>query len=657
MRTQLRSGILLVVTTLISQMPRNSQATQPAEDARYLIPPGASWKYHAAAEQPPGNWTQLEFDDAAWPIGNAGFGYGDDDDKTVLESMAGAYSCVRIRRSFDISDPNAVDTLFLYVKFDDGFIAYLNGEEVARACIEEAQGGHFVRDHEAFCFEEFLIADPSRYLRSGKNVLAIEGHNRELSSSDFSLHPYLATSRVPDPNLRMMTRGQVVADLTAFKGCLEDQSSYLRRLGFDYEAAFAKIEDSLGETVSNKQLAREIEWLLAQIGDGHAWVARPFYNIDARYLPICLGDAESGVVAFWPDKRSFVSPEHPYLVAIDGVPLERWLQAAGRYVAQGTEQLTRYRSLKALRRVDELRAELGIDPSESVRLTLASEEERRHAVRELRLGIREVEPATLPLAGSRKLAGNIGYLRIPDMDERLIPQLVAAMDQFRETCGLIIDVRYNTGGSQAILRTLYGYFMPADAKPAVINIVAYRLSKNFRPDHLHYRHTFRAEHLDWSDTERKAIKQALDAFEPEWSLPAGEFSGWHFMVLGKSGNPGQYHYREPVVVLCNAQCMSATDNFLSAFADLPGVTLMGESSSGTSGAPRPFRLSESGMTVAVSSAVPFQANGRLFEGNGIEADIRVMPEPGDFLGKSDKVLEEAIRLITECRKDSRRSLL
>lgn len=119
------------------------------------------------------------------------------------------------------------------------------------------------------------------------------------------------------------------------------------------------------------------------------------------------------------------------------------------------------------------------------------------------------------------------------------------------------------------------------------------------------------------------------------------------MVLGHSMSFQQYFYRQPVVVLCNAASFSATDGFLSVFADLPQVTLIGQPSSGGSGAIQNFDLPQSGIRIALSSMASFRPNGMLYDGNGIDVDIRISPAPNDFLGKTDAVLKRAIARITQ----------
>jgi len=80
--------------------------------------------------------------------------------------------------------------------YDDGFVAFLNGHEVARANVTGNIGKIDVeklgvKNHEAEKFESFAVKNPKRWLRNGKNVLAIVGVNIKIDSSDFSLHPSL----------------------------------------------------------------------------------------------------------------------------------------------------------------------------------------------------------------------------------------------------------------------------------------------------------------------------------------------------------------------------------------------------------------------------------------------------------------------------------
>ena len=100
------------------------------------------------------------------------------------------------------------------------------------------------------------------------------------------------------------------------------------------------------------------------------------------------------------------------------------------------------------------------------------------------------------------------------MKNSKIESILSSMSEFRNTDGLIIDVRGNGGGKYGILRALYGYFVPEDALPYVTNIAAYRLSPRFKQDYLHYRHTYRMEHPSWTSEQRKATIRAISLTSP-----------------------------------------------------------------------------------------------------------------------------------------------
>ena len=180
-----------------------------------LIERGAQWHYLAGSHPPPA-WTSTDFEPKGWKAGPAGFGYGDDDDATVLGDMQGTYKVIYIRRSFDVADPEAVQKLALNVRYDDAFIAYLNGHEVLRVGVAKGRGATAtkVKKHDAKKFERFAIKAPAKLLRAGTNVLAIEGHNDGLGSSDFTLDPYLLRDQAPGgPELRPYTVRLVFAEM------------------------------------------------------------------------------------------------------------------------------------------------------------------------------------------------------------------------------------------------------------------------------------------------------------------------------------------------------------------------------------------------------------------------------------------------------------
>ncbi|MBX7094565.1 MAG: CotH kinase family protein [Flavobacteriales bacterium] len=141
------------------------------------------------------SWIQNGFNDSGWQNGVNGLGYGDGDDNTVLPNgTVSVYS----RFSFSITDTSQLEYAVLHVDYDDGFVAYLNGTEIARSNIgtsgvQPAYSDLAPAITEAVLYQgqvpQAVYLDKlqlSTLLQNGTNVLAIEVHNQSAGSSDLS---------------------------------------------------------------------------------------------------------------------------------------------------------------------------------------------------------------------------------------------------------------------------------------------------------------------------------------------------------------------------------------------------------------------------------------------------------------------------------------
>ena len=159
-----------------------------------VIVQGAEFRYTLPTQEPNASWTDLSFDDSNWQLGNSGIGYGDEDDATVIANTSSVY----LRKVFTITDITAIDQILFHMDYDDGFVAYLNGAEVARAHIS---GSPPLFDqpsddlHEALLYQGSL---PERFnidialLNAGENIFAVQVHNQDINSSDLTAIPVLS---------------------------------------------------------------------------------------------------------------------------------------------------------------------------------------------------------------------------------------------------------------------------------------------------------------------------------------------------------------------------------------------------------------------------------------------------------------------------------
>ncbi|MFN2273868.1 MAG: S41 family peptidase, partial [Anaerolineales bacterium] len=476
-------------------------------------------------------------------------------------------------------------------------------------------------------------------------------------------YTYLAKKLGSPKNSFAFPREELEDDLDELEWLIENRYSYKDLKGVDYKRCLDHIRHGLDEKTRCGDFGYCLNKMMPLFGDGHTKIVGYRLSLEylsTEFLPFLVGESAGGLVAFKADRSGFVDANFPYLQKLDGLPVETWLEAAGRFAAHGSPQYVRSHAIRNLRYLQCLRNELGLEQAGTVQVELVSLDTASNTRIEMQLASdcpqygfwprpekHAEEPEDFEVE-SRVLEGNIGYLRFLFMsnEPEFKQELLDTMGEFKATSGLIIDIRGNGGGSRAPLKLLFPYFMSEEDPPRVVNVASYLESTEDREEVFARRFLFPASSSHWSDAEREAIRQFSESFQPEWTPPRGQFSGWHFFVISPQAGPDYYHYEKPVVVLMNSFNFSASDIFLGAFKGWRNVTLMGLPSGGGSGCRIKYRLHHTALGVYLSSMVSFQPDGQLYDGKGVEPDILIMPSPEDFVGESDRVLQEAVDLIT-----------
>ncbi|HET6407265.1 MAG TPA: hypothetical protein VFG14_05245, partial [Chthoniobacteraceae bacterium] len=164
-----------------------------------LVAAGSAWKFRDTGEDLGVAWTELGFDDLAWPSGPAQLGFGEDDEATPLASVPSRITTY-FRRIFNVADPRKYRALTLRLMRDDGAVVWLNGTELARSNMPltgdigwgtSASSGVSGTAENVFVNHEL----DARGLRVGINVLAVELHQFGDQSTDLSFDLELSASR------------------------------------------------------------------------------------------------------------------------------------------------------------------------------------------------------------------------------------------------------------------------------------------------------------------------------------------------------------------------------------------------------------------------------------------------------------------------------
>ncbi|MBL9169979.1 MAG: immunoglobulin domain-containing protein [Verrucomicrobiales bacterium] len=180
--------------------------------ARYLVPTNNAFAHTNTLAA--NRWTSPTFNDSTWRTGATGFGFDSvpaslltpfigTDTRALMFEATSKRSGLYARIPFTIPDLNQIANPSLQIRYDDGFIAYLNGVEFARRGFTNTSTPNFnstaqtSRTNSAVIIPESLTAlNLSGNLRQGENVLAIHGLNRSSTDLDFLIQPELTSTAI-----------------------------------------------------------------------------------------------------------------------------------------------------------------------------------------------------------------------------------------------------------------------------------------------------------------------------------------------------------------------------------------------------------------------------------------------------------------------------
>lgn len=171
------------------------------------------------------------------------------------------------------------------------------------------------------------------------------------------------------------------------------------------------------------------------------------------------------------------------------------------------------------------------------------------------------------------------------------------LDQFKDKDGIVIDVRWNSGGNSWNGETVASRF--ADEK----RIAGRHRSKS--------------------------------------GPGKNDFSDWLNWYIEPNGT---YQYKKPVVVLTSRKTSSSAEDFVMYMQVLPNVTIVGDTTGGGTGSPV-YRELPNGWTYRLSTSYAETANNKLVDSKGIVPDVTVQTSVADSIAGVDKMIEKALEIL------------
>ncbi|HEY1925706.1 MAG TPA: S41 family peptidase [Candidatus Acidoferrum sp.] len=223
---------------------------------------------------------------------------------------------------------------------------------------------------------------------------------------------------------------------------------------------------------------------------------------------------------------------------------------------------------------------------------------------------RQIYSSSTSVATDTLPSGN-GYIRFDGFQPSITKEFRQALERFRNTPGLVVDLRRNGGGDLGVLMPIAGYF-------------------------------FDKKTLFAKDETRSG--KPLSEFVGVWRLPLE-------LYVGRSGDQ---IYAGPVVILVDAHSASSSEVFAAGMQDSQRAKIIGSQSCGcVLGIAKP-RVMKGGGVLEMSEVLWYSPKGRRLEGTGILPDETVLPTLRNLQRRQDPALEAADRALVQMTANARR---
>jgi hypothetical protein len=383
--------------------------------------------------------------------------------------------------------------------------------------------------------------------------------------------------------------------------------------GLDWDAAVQEAILPAARTGSWDDYYRLLNGLAARLNDGHTLVIPPWaFNGQNDQPPIELQMVEGKVLlARAADIEACRSPNlvpGMELIAVEDVPVQSYLrEKVYSMFAGGTRQRQEAFGLFLL---------LDGPAGTPVRLTFLDRNLRPVEAVLKRNGrsvgfVHRIYDFSPPVK-AEWLKGDILYVRLATFQsDRVQDEFLKALEKhgLERIEGLILDVRYNSGGS-----SLNGWKIVSHLIEAPLPAVRWKTRK-YMP--------------------------AQEA----WGRP----ESWHESDFGPILPAEEKRYLGPIAVLIGPQTFSAAEDFLVPLDFSGRAVLVGERTAGSTGQPLHVPLPGGGAfwVCAVRTMYP---DGKEFVGLGIPPRVEAAPTQQDIYDHRDRALEKALDALKSARR-------
>jgi C-terminal processing protease CtpA/Prc len=228
---------------------------------------------------------------------------------------------------------------------------------------------------------------------------------------------------------------------------------------------------------------------------------------------------------------------------------------------------------------------------------------------------------------------NVAYVALNSFSsEKIIDSFKAILPELYKAKALIIDLRYNGGGSSNIGKAILEYCTNDSLLYGSTN-----RSRLHIPSHKAWGAFTTAKDTVGNPFDKKSYLMFRDKYYYDFDYTPDTVTLKEKRIV------------VPTVVLLGHNTASAAEDFLIYADNQKHFTKMGSNSFGSTGQPYQFGLPGGG-SARVCTKQDAYPDGRMFVGVGIKPDIEVVPTLNDYLQSKDVVLERALLFLKTKQK-------
>lgn len=470
--------------------------------------------------------------------------------------------------------------------------------------------------------------------------------------------------------LQTVTIPQALEDIAEFQQLLEESSSYVHLSDYNYKLALTLLKKTILNSVNDidiNYLSHEMAKIMAEIGDRHSSlktesIESPICQLQLPFSLAPLGE-KAAVIKSVENAKSYeyYNRNFPFLKSINGIPIDKIIDSLVYKSKKAPKEAKFHIGLSEIQKLGRLYFINNLKLPEHLQIVLTNGKTDSTTTIQLqdkqfryfsKLELKSSLNASAISKGdfshmATLLKGNIGLISLPEMYSfdkviGLKDYIDSIFTTFRDTKAIIIDLRFNPGGSRDLIPQFASHIISKANEPWIANVAYLRTNKrdtifNSMSERLLYQYSSDS----FNNLDKSSISAFSKKFVAEKKFDTTKFSHPHYMIL----ESGKEQYKKQIYILVNEGTFSAASVFTSAFKDLSNVKIVGVATDGSSGNSEITSLKHSNIKFTFSTMLSFQRDGKTLDGNGTQPDIYNPENEEQLLKGNDFQLQKLTEII------------